>query len=108
MKNRIERCYYPGGRTEMSELQKRRSERVMLRLDLLVRLEMGEGRAPQTHAFTVTVNPPGGLLESPFRMPVGQRITLINPQTGKEVGCTVVEVHASSEGYFTMGFEFEK
>jgi PilZ domain len=92
----------------MSDLQNRRSERVMLRLDLLVRLEMGEGSGPQTHAFTVNVNAHGGLLESPFRMTVGQRITLINPQTGKEVSCKVVEVGALSEGYFKTAFEFEQ
>jgi hypothetical protein len=92
----------------MSELRNRRSERVMLWLDLLVRLKVGEGSGPQTHAFTVTVNAHGGLLESPFRTSVGQRITLINPQTGKEVACRVVEVHSSLEGYFTTAFEFEQ
>ena len=70
----------------MSEIQNRRSERVMLRLDLLVRLEVGEGSGPQTHAFTVKVNAHGGLL----------------------VACRVVEVHASYEGYFTTAFEFEQ
>jgi hypothetical protein len=78
----------------------------MLRLDLLVRLKVGEGSRPQTHAFTVTVNAHGGLLESPFRTAVGQSITLINPQTGKEVACRVVEVDAPLEGYFTTAFEF--
>jgi|SRR6516225_2239918 hypothetical protein len=85
----------------MSELRNRRSERVMLRLNLLVRLEVGEGSGPQTHAFAVTVNAHGGLLESPFRMTVGQKIILINPQTGKEVACRVVDVHSSLEGYST-------
>ena|SRR6516225_2498251 len=92
----------------MSELRNRRSERVMLRLNLLVRLEVGEGSGPQTHAFAVTVNAHGGLLESPFRMTVGQKIILINPQTGKEVACRVVDVHSSLEGYFTTAFEFEQ
>ena len=87
--------------------QKRRSQRVMLRLDVLVRLEMPEGKRLQTHAFTVTVNAHGGLLESPFRMTVGQKITLVNPQTGKEVDCRVVRVHSSSEKYFTTAFEFD-
>jgi hypothetical protein len=86
----------------------RRSQRVMLRLDVLVRFEMREGNRQQTHAFTITVNAHGGLMESPFRMVVGQRIVLINPQTAKEVGCTVIGVHASSEGYFTTAFAFEQ
>jgi hypothetical protein len=56
----------------------------------------------------VTVNAHGGLMESPFRMIAGQRITLVNPQSGKEVGCTVVSVHRSPDGYFATGFEFEQ
>jgi hypothetical protein len=84
----------------------RRSQRVMLRLNVLIRFEVGEGNRQQTHAFTITVNAHGGLLESPFRMALGQSITLINPQTGKEIGCTVIGVHASSQGYFTIAFEF--
>jgi hypothetical protein len=84
----------------------RRSQRVMLRLNVLIRFEVREGNRQQTHAFTITVNAHGGLLESPFRMVAGQGITLINPQTGKEVACAVIGAHASSQGYFTIAFEF--
>lgn len=88
--------------------RKRRSQRVMLRLDVLVRFEIREGERQQTHAFTVAVNAHGGLLESPFRMTPGQQITLINPRSGKKVVCTVVRVHKSSEGYFATAFEFKQ
>lgn len=95
--------------SEPTDSQKhRRSQRVMLRLNVLIRLETLEGSSPQTHAFTVAVNAHGGLLESPFKMTVGQKITLINPQTAKEVPGKVVAVHASSEGYFKTAFEFEQ
>jgi len=94
--------------SECAPQSRRRSQRVMLRLDVLVRFEVSEGEQQQTHAFTVAVNAHGGLMESPFRMTMGQRITLINPQTGKEVGCSVVRVHRSSEGYFGTAFEFEE
>jgi len=94
--------------SELDPQKRRRSQRVMLRLDVLVRLHVQEGSPLQTHAFTVTVNAHGGLMESPFRMIAGQRITLVNPQSGKEVGCTVVSVHRSPDGYFATGFEFEQ
>ena len=84
----------------------RRSQRFTLRLNVLVRFEMGDGSRQQTHAFTVTVNTHGGLMESPFRMTVGQKIALINPRNGQEVGATVVSVQASSEGYLRTAFEF--
>jgi hypothetical protein len=93
---------------EIAPQKRRRSQRVMLKLDILVRLNVQEGGPLQTHAFTVAANAHGGLMESPFRMIAGQRITLINPQSGKEVGCTVVSVHRSSEGYFATAFEFEQ
>jgi hypothetical protein len=102
-------CIHPREFESVSEVrpQGRRSRRVMLRLDVLVRFEMPEGRRQQTHAFTVSVNAHGGLLESPFRMTEGQKITLVNPQTAKEVDCRVVGVQRSSEGYFTAAFDFE-
>ena len=85
----------------------RRSQRVMLRLDVLVRFEMPEGGRLQSHAFTVAVNAHGGRLESPFRMTVGQRITLVNPQTAKEIAGRILQVQQGSDGYFTTAFEFE-
>jgi hypothetical protein len=91
-----------------AQQQQRRSQRVMLRLNLLVRMEVQQGGSRQTHALTVCVNAHGGLLESPFRMSVGQKVTLVNPQTGKEVRCCVVSVQQSSEGYFTTALEFEQ
>jgi hypothetical protein len=94
--------------SELASKKRRRSQRVMLKLNVLVRLEIREGSPLQTHAFTVAVNAHGGLMESPFRMIAGQRITLINPQSGKEVACRVVRIHSSSEGYFATAFEFEQ
>lgn len=87
---------------------RRRSERVMLQLNLLVRLETSEGRPLQTHAFTVVVNANGGQLRSPFRMAVDQKITLINPQTGKEADCRVVGVERTAEGDYLASFGFSK
>lgn len=94
--------------SEIAPQKHRRSQRVMLKLDILVRLNVQEASPSQTHAFTVAINAHGGLMESPFRMIAGQRITLINPQSGREVGCTVVSVHSSSQGYFKTAFEFEQ
>ena len=100
----------PGQRKPINESNpqnRRRSQRVMLQLKLLIRAEMAAGKLIQTQAFTVMVNAHGGLLESPLRMTVGQRMTLINPQTGKEVVCRVVRVERSGEGGFRTAFEFD-
>jgi hypothetical protein len=76
----------------------RRSERVALRLILLVRLETLKRKSASTQAFIVAVNAHGGQLRSPFRMAVDQKITLVNPETGKEVECRVVRVERTVEG----------
>lgn len=85
---------------------RRRSERVMLELNLLVRLETSRGRPLQTHAFTVVVNANGGQLRSPFRMAADQKITLVNPGTGKTVDCRVVGVVDTAEGDYLVSFAF--
>jgi hypothetical protein len=85
---------------------RRRSERVMLRLNVLVRLETSKGSPLQTHAFTIVVNANGGQLRSPFRMDLDQGITLINPQTGKEVDCRVVSVDRTADGDYLASFAF--
>lgn len=86
----------------------RRSQRVMLRLALLVRAEMPSGEQQKAQAFTVTVNADGGLLEVSTRMTVGQGITLINPESQKEVRCRVVKVQGTMSGTFITAFEFEE
>jgi hypothetical protein len=94
--------------SEFRPQNRRRSERVMLQVAVLVKAEMPVGKCVQTQAFTVEVNAHGGLFECPARMTVGQRITLVNPQSGKEVGCRVVRVRRSFGEGFTTGFEFEE
>jgi hypothetical protein len=86
----------------------RRSQRVMLRLRLLVRAELSGGKHLKAQAFTVTVNAHGGLLELPSRMTVGQKITLINPQSKKEAPCRVVCVQGPAGDSFATAFEFEQ
>jgi hypothetical protein len=93
---------------EPGPLGRRRSQRVMLRVAVVVKAEMPAGNRLQTRALTVVVNAHGALMESPHRMTVGQRITLVNPQTGKEVACRVVSVERSSEEFFRTAFEFDQ
>lgn len=87
---------------------RRRSQRVLLQVSVLVGARMPEGDRVQTQAFTRVVNAHGGLLESLFPMTVGQKITLVNPRSGKEVGCRVLRVEGPSEGCFATAFEFDE
>ena len=87
---------------------RRRSQRVMLQVAVLVRVDMTGGRCVQAQAFTLVVNAHGGLLESSLKLACNQKITLINPQSGKMVGSTVVRAERPSEGNYTIAFEFDQ
>jgi len=87
---------------------RRRSQRVLLQVAVLVRTEVPGGKRLQIPAFTSVVNAHGGLLELPLRMTVDQQITLVNPQTGKEADCRVVRVEGPSKESFTVAFEFDQ
>jgi hypothetical protein len=89
-------------------LKQRRSQRIMLRLPLLVRAEMPDGDCLNTDASTVIVNAHGGLLETHLRMKVGQKIELASPQSGKQVACRIVSIEETSATCFAAAFEFDK
>ena len=94
--------------TESDPKNRRRSQRVMLQVAVLVRANMPDGRCVQVQAFTLVVNVHGGLLESPLELTANQRITIINPQSGKDVGCRVVRIEEPSSALFQVAFEFEQ
>jgi hypothetical protein len=54
--------------TASAPKNRRRSERVMLQLAVLVRANMPDRRCLQVQAFTLVVNAHGGLLESPLEL----------------------------------------
>ena len=94
--------------SETDPQNRRRSQRVMLQVPVLIKVKMPEGNRVQAQAFTQVVNAHGGLLAAPFKTAVGQKITLVNPHSGKEVGCRVVRVEEPLEGSFATAFEFDE
>ena len=87
---------------------RRRSQRVLLRVAVLIKTEISEGTSGQSLAFTQVVNAHGGLLDASFRMTADQRIILVNPQSGKEASCRIVRVDKLFEGRFPTAFEFDE
>ena len=87
---------------------RRRSQRVMLQIAVLIRAELPDGSPVQVQALTLVVNAHGGLLKSPLMLTVSQKIMLGNPQTGREVRCRVVRTERSSSEMVTTAFEFDE
>lgn len=86
---------------------RRRSERVVLRVPLRLSAEMADGRQICIEAQTLVVNAHGGLLDVGMKMLAGQRVLLSNLKTEKVVVGSVLRVEGSEEGRFSVAFEFE-
>lgn len=78
----------------------------MLQIIVLVELDTPEVNRMRAQAFTAYVNAHGGLLECSMRIPPGQEVTLVNPESRKKVRCRVLQVHKASEDSFAISFEF--
>jgi len=86
---------------------RRRSERVLLQIRLLLEIRLEDGKLASMDVFTLVVNAHGGLLEAGVKLARGQKIWLINTGTGAKVPCHVVGTRKSQDGAFAVAFEFE-
>src|SRR5258708_198050 len=86
----------------------RRSKRIPLQVAVLIRAVMPDGTGVQVQAFTSVVNAHGGLVESPVQLTTNQKIRLINPHAGEEVGCRVVRVEGPISALYEVAFEFDQ
>ena len=87
---------------------RRRSERVMLRMSVMVLAENEERRRIQEEAKTQVVNAHGGLMTMKSHLHMGQSFLLKNPQTGAEISCRVVRVDETGVEDFNIAFEFDR
>ena len=89
-------------------MNRRRSERVMLRIRILVSAEDIQHKRQQEEALTQVVNAHGGLMKMKMELHVGQPMKLLNPQNKVEQGCRVVRVDDTAEGDYSVAFEFDE
>lgn len=87
---------------------RRRSERVMLNMTVVVLAEDVEHRQLREEAKTQVVNAHGGLLKMHSELHVGQSFLLNNPKTGVEESCRVVRVDDAGLEFFNVAFEFAR
>ena len=87
---------------------RRRSERVILRISVVVLAEDEERRQLQEQAETQVVNAHGGLLRMRSHLHVGQSFLLNNPQNNKEMSCRVVRVEDQGMEFYHIAFEFDR
>jgi hypothetical protein len=86
---------------------RRRSERVVLRVPLQLSARMPDGRRICIETYTLVVNAHGGLLDVGMEMLARQQVLLSNTRTEKVATAKVVRVEGLQDGRFSVAFEFE-
>jgi hypothetical protein len=86
---------------------RRRSERVVLDVPVVVRTETMEGKRVHEETHTLVVNAHGGLLTLKMEVVPGQPMLLVNPKNEKEQKCRVVRVENPPGGALAVAFEFD-
>jgi hypothetical protein len=87
---------------------RRRSERVMLQIPIVVMTITMEGQQVREETHTMVVNAHGGLLKLQMEILNGQPIVLVNPRSCAEAPARVVRVEHPPGGYTAVAFEFDK
>jgi hypothetical protein len=85
---------------------RRRSQRVLLRLPILVIARGPDQQHVSENAFTTNVNAHGALILMSMRVETGQKILFRNTETLEEQFVRVIHVTAAAEGKTEVGVEF--
>ena len=95
----------PGG----PDASRRRSQRVILSLRVIVRTEDGPKAASfEEETHTLVVNAHGALIALEGKVTRGQKLRVTNRATKAEQVCRVASLGATSEGKAQIGIEFLK
>jgi|SRR5580658_1879840 hypothetical protein len=88
-------------------LQLRRSQRVCLRLPIVVLREGPGTNVASEETFTLIVNAHGALIQLALTVEIGQLLGIKNMQTMEELVCRVVNLGPDQPGKREVGVEFE-
>ena len=87
---------------------RRRSQRVLLRLPILIVARGADNQHVSENAFTTNVSAHGALLSLSMRVTLNQKILIRHTETLEEQFVRVVHVTPVSEGKSEVGVEFLK
>ncbi len=87
---------------------KRRSERVLLDVPLIVRGEAADKQSFREETFTLTVSAHGALVVLSSRVELGQKVILTKTQTSDEREATIAFLGPPYAGLATVGLQFAK
>jgi hypothetical protein len=84
----------------------RRTERVLLRVPVLVHLQAENDRSSSEESYTLVVNAHGALIALAMAVQLGQELVLENRVTQKQEECNVVYVGDKQAGKTEVGIAF--
>jgi hypothetical protein len=87
---------------------RRRTQRVLLRLPILVIARGPDQQHVSENAFTANVSAHGALILLSMRIEAGQKILIRNTETLEEQFVKVIHVTSAAEGKSEVGVEFLK
>ncbi|MDP9147070.1 MAG: PilZ domain-containing protein [Acidobacteriota bacterium] len=86
--------------------ERRRTVRVSLQVGLLVRWHTESGEQFMVKAKSQSISREGGLFAMDEPVVVGQRLHLVNENTGASAECKVATIRKSRDGKTYVGIEF--
>jgi PilZ domain len=84
----------------------RRSQRVMVRVSVMVVAEGADKKSVSEETRTVTVNAHGAMILLGLKVSIGQLLALRNERTGEEVACRVVYLSPHESEKRQVGVDF--
>jgi chemotaxis receptor (MCP) glutamine deamidase CheD len=87
-------------------IERRRTARVALCVDLIVRGEMQGDGAFEAETHTLSVSGYGGMMVLDQAVTIGQKLMVTNANSGQKAECTVVSVKTTGNTKRNVAFEF--
>lgn len=87
-------------------IERRRTMRVALRVDLVVKGESDNGEKFESQAQTLSVSGHGGSMALETVVVVGQKLVLTNSNSGQNAECRVVSTKTMRDRPTNVAFEF--
>ena len=94
------------GTLHFRRVERRRTARVALCVDLIVQGRTHDDAAFRAEARTLSVSRHGGMLAMDPEVAMGQKLTLINLNSGEKAECKVVGTKTERGGKRHIAFEF--
>ncbi len=94
------------GTLHFRRIERRRTARVALCVDLIVHWETEDKEKVRVETRTLSVSGYGGMMALDREVPVGQKLVLINANSGQKTECKVVSAKVLRDGARNVAFEF--